>query len=55
MITSGAQWSFIWAAYGITGLVMAALVAWVVLGARHRARALADLEARGLKRRSEQS
>ena len=43
---------FILASYGIAALVIAALIAWLVLDGNRQARALADLEARGIKRRS---
>ena len=43
---------FIWTSYGIAALVIAALIAWLVLDGKRQARALADLEARGIKRRS---
>ena len=40
-------------AYAIAALVVVALIAWVVLDHRAQRRALADLEARGVTRRSE--
>ncbi|HVY21444.1 MAG TPA: heme exporter protein CcmD [Bauldia sp.] len=43
---------FIAAAYVATALVLAALIAWVVLDGRAQRRRLAELEARGIKRRS---
>lgn len=43
---------FIWASYGVAASIVAALIAWLVLDGRRQARALADLEARGIKRRS---
>jgi heme exporter protein D len=45
---------FIAAAYIATALVLAALVAWVVVDGRVQKKRLADLEARGIKRRSAQ-
>jgi heme exporter protein D len=39
-------------AYGLTALVMAALIVWVILDGRRHAKTLADLEARGIRRRS---
>ena len=45
--------SFIVAAYSLTVAVVAALVLWVFLDHRTQRRILADLEARGLTRRSE--
>jgi heme exporter protein D len=44
---------FVLAAYLAAALVMAALAAWVVLDHRTQARALAELEARGVTRRSD--
>jgi heme exporter protein D len=41
---------FIVAAYGLTFLVIATLVAWVVVDYRVQRRTLADLEARGVGR-----
>jgi heme exporter protein D len=45
---------FIAAAYIATALVLAALVAWVVVDGRAQRKRLADLEARGIRRRSAQ-
>jgi heme exporter protein D len=44
---------FIAGAYGVSALVMAALVAWVVLDGRSLARRLKALDARGIRRRSQ--
>lgn len=52
MIAQGAHWGFVLAAYGVTGVVVAALVAWVVLDGRRHRRTLAALEAQGVRRRS---
>jgi len=43
---------FILAAYGLSALIVVALVVWVVLDGRTQRRRLADLEARGIRRRS---
>jgi heme exporter protein D len=43
---------FIVAAYLVAALVVAALAIWVVIDHRIQRRALAELEARGAKRRS---
>jgi heme exporter protein D len=43
---------FIVAAYGATVLVIGALIAWIVADHRALRRMLADLEARGIVRRS---
>ncbi len=45
--------AFIAAAYGISTLAILALFAWIVVDARMQRRALKDLEARGIRRRSE--
>jgi heme exporter protein D len=49
----GPHAAFILAAYAMTAIVIAALVAWVVADHRAQARALAELDARGARRRSE--
>jgi heme exporter protein D len=46
--------TFILSAYGAAALIVIAMVAWVAIDHRRQARALADLEARGVTRRSEQ-
>jgi heme exporter protein D len=43
---------FISAAYGISVLVIAALLAWILVDQRLRRRELAELERRGIRRRS---
>jgi heme exporter protein D len=43
---------FIAAAYIATAVVLAGLIAWIVLDGRAQKKRLADLEARGIKRRS---
>jgi heme exporter protein D len=43
---------FILAAYLVTALVLAGLVAWIVMDGRALRRRLAELEARGIRRRS---
>ena len=45
---------YVGAAYGITALVIAALVGWILLDQAARRRELADLEKRGIRRRSAQ-
>ena len=44
---------FIAAAYVVTAVGLAGLIAWIVADGRTQRRRLADLEARGIKRRSE--
>jgi heme exporter protein D len=44
--------SYIWASYGLAALVVGGLLWSLVNNGRKQAAALADLEARGIKRRS---
>ena len=48
----GPHASFILAAYGAAAIALAALVLWVWLDYRAQSRALAALEAQGVRRRS---
>ncbi len=48
----GNHWEYIVAAYVMAAIVIATLITWVVLDYRGAKRTLADLEARGLRRRS---
>jgi heme exporter protein D len=43
---------FIIASYAVTGLTCLGLIAWVVLDHRRQKAVIADLEARGVRRRS---
>jgi heme exporter protein D len=43
---------FIWASYGLAALVIGVLLASLISDGRRQAAVLADLEARGIKRRS---
>jgi heme exporter protein D len=45
---------YVAAAYGITAIVLAGLIAWVLLDRAAQRNALADLEKRGVRRRSAQ-
>ena len=49
----GPHAAFVWAAYGAVTIVLAALVAWLVLDGRRQQRLIDELEARGVRRRSE--
>jgi heme exporter protein D len=49
----GPHAAFIWSAYAITVVVLAGLIAWLIADGRLQQRRLADLDARGVKRRSE--
>jgi heme exporter protein D len=51
----GPHAAFIWSAYAITALVLAGLIIWLVVDGRAQQRRLADLAARGVKRRSDRS
>jgi heme exporter protein D len=44
---------YVAAAYGITAIVLLGLVGWLLIDQRARQRELAELEAAGLRRRSE--
>ncbi|MDI7862415.1 heme exporter protein CcmD [Rhizobiaceae bacterium n13] len=46
---------YIYTAYGLTTLIVAALVAWTWLDGRARQRELAALDAAGIRRRSARS
>jgi heme exporter protein D len=43
---------FVFAAYAITTVVLVGLAAWIVLDGRRLKRRIAELEARGVRRRS---
>jgi heme exporter protein D len=49
----GPHAAFIESAYGIATVIVAGLILWVVVDHRRQLRRLAELEARGLVRRSE--
>lgn len=51
----GPHADFILAAYAVAAVVIGAMIAWVVLDFRAQRRALADLETRGVTRRSERA
>jgi heme exporter protein D len=51
----GPHATFIWAAYAIVAAVVAGLVAWLVLDGRRQQRLVDELEARGVRRRSQRS
>jgi heme exporter protein D len=52
-MTLGPYATFILGAYGTAALIVAGMIAWVIIDHRRQTRALADLEARGVTRRSE--
>lgn len=45
--------AYVAAAYGLSALVIVALVGWILADQRARRRELAELEARGVRRRSD--
>jgi heme exporter protein D len=51
----GTHAGFILAAYAVAIVVIGVLIAWVLLDYRKQQRILADLEARGVTRRSERA
>jgi heme exporter protein CcmD len=46
---------YVWAAYGAAILIVAALTLYTLYGARSQKQLLAELEAKGIRRRSAQS
>lgn len=51
----GEHAGFIVAAYGVVALVLGAMIAVTMMDGARQKKALADLEARGIRRRSEQA
>jgi heme exporter protein D len=49
----GPHAAFIWAAYAATAVVLGALAAWLVLDGQRQQRLVDELEARGVRRRSD--
>jgi heme exporter protein D len=49
----GPHAAFIVIAYGLATLIVAGMIVWIVTDHRRQTRSLADLEARGVTRRSE--
>ena len=49
----GPHAAFIVIAYGLATVIVAAMIIWIVADHRRQTRSLADLEARGVTRRSE--
>ena len=48
----GPHAAFIWGAYGAMALGLCVLLGWLIADGRNQRAALADLEARGVKRRT---
>lgn len=44
---------YVLAAYAVTGIVLAGLIGWLIVDYRSRRRDVAELEAAGLRRRSD--
>ena len=51
----GPHAAFIWAAYATVAVVLAGLVGWLVLDGRRQRQLVDELEARGIRRRSQRS
>lgn len=52
MFDLGPHAAFIWASYAVVVLVLAALIGWLVMDGHKQQRLLAELEAKGNRRRS---
>ncbi len=52
MIDLGEHWAFVVSAYAVATVAVAALIGWVVADARRQRARLAELEAKGIRRRS---
>jgi heme exporter protein D len=51
----GPHAAFIWAAYATVAAVLAGLVGWLVIDGRRQRQLVDELEARGVRRRSQRS
>jgi heme exporter protein D len=51
MIDLGKHAAFIWASYGVVFVTLAGLIVWLIADGARLRRRLADLEARGIRRR----
>lgn len=51
----GPHAAYIWASYAIVAMALAVLVAWLVVDGRHQQRLIDELDARGVRRRSDRS
>ncbi len=49
----GPHAAYIWACFAIAGIVVGGLTAWLVFDGRRQQRLIAELEARGVRRRSD--
>jgi heme exporter protein D len=55
VVDLGPHAGFIEIAYGFAALIVAVMIVWIVVDHRRQTRSLAELEARGLTRRSERA
>ncbi|RTL62724.1 MAG: heme exporter protein CcmD [Hyphomicrobiales bacterium] len=51
----GPHAAYIWASFGAAALILLVLVVWLVLDGRQQQKMIAELEARGVRRRSDTS
>lgn len=49
----GPHAAYIWACFALTGLLLVGLTAWLALDGRRQQRLIAELESRGVRRRSD--
>jgi len=49
----GPHAGFIWSAYAAAAVVLSILLAWLVIDGRRQQRQISELEARGVRRRSD--
>lgn len=48
------HFDYVFAAYGISFVILGAIIGWIMLDARSQKKALVALEAQGIRRRSDQ-
>ena len=48
----GPHAAFIWASYAVVAVVLVVLIGWLLFDGRRQQRLIAELEARGVRRRS---
>jgi heme exporter protein D len=53
MFDFGKHAPFIWSSYGIVTVALVVLIAWLIWDGRRQKQALADLDARGVRRRGQ--
>ena len=52
LLDLGPHAGFIWMAYGVSAVILTGLIGWIHIDARNQSRLLADLDSRGIRRRS---